>query len=101
MNNARRKEIAAAIKLTNEAFRLFTDAKAAAGAAREAVEAIRDDEQEYFDNMPEGLQGGDKGQVAEAAISQLEEAFSVLEEAENFEADLEGAVQFLEEAAQA
>ena len=38
------------------------------------VEAIRDEEQEYFDAMPESLQGGDKGTVAEEAISSLEEA---------------------------
>jgi flagellar biosynthesis chaperone FliJ len=42
---------------------------------------IRAEEQDYFDNMPESLQGGDKGQQAEAAIGLLDEAISQLEEA--------------------
>lgn len=38
------------------------------------IESERDAEQEKFDNMPESLQGGDKGQAMEEGISTLEEA---------------------------
>jgi hypothetical protein len=40
----------------------------------DALETERDAEQEKFDNMPESLQGGDKGQAMEEGISTLEEA---------------------------
>ena len=45
----------------------------------EAV-SVRDDEQEYFDNMPESFQGGDRGMAAEEAITNLEDAISGLED---------------------
>ena len=47
----------------------------------EEVAALRDEEQEYFDNMPEGFQQGEKGQAAKDAISQLDEAASSIESA--------------------
>jgi prefoldin subunit 5 len=49
---------------------------------REELEALRDEEQEYFDNMPESLQGGDKGDVAQTAIGEMESAITSLESAE-------------------
>ena len=45
------------------------------------VEELKDEEQEYYDNMPESFQGGEKGENAEAAISSMEEAISGLETA--------------------
>lgn len=47
----------------------------------EEIESIRDDEQDYFDNMPENLQGSERGEIAENAIDALDEASSNLEEA--------------------
>ena len=44
------------------------------------IETIKDEEQEYFDNMPESLQGGDKGNMAEEAIGNLDEAQQNTEE---------------------
>lgn len=51
------------------------------------VQNILDDEEEAFDNMPEGLQASENGMVSEeaqdnlsAAIDALEEAISYLEE---------------------
>jgi len=41
---------------------------------------IRDEEQEYIDNMPESLQGGEKAEKAEFRVSRLEEAASSLNE---------------------
>ena len=40
---------------------------------------IRDELQDHFDNMPEGLQYGDTGQLLEERISYLDDAISELE----------------------
>jgi hypothetical protein len=48
---------------------------------RSELEQTREDEQDKFDNMPEGLQQGERGQAIEEAVSTLEEAISSLEEA--------------------
>lgn len=45
------------------------------------LETICSDEQDYFDNMPENLQGGQRGMDAEEAIEQMEEAVSSIEDA--------------------
>ena len=92
MNNARRKQIKAVIESFNKLLDIGTleDLKG-------EVEAVRDDEQEYLDNMPESLQGGDKGQAAEAAISALETAIEALDTAIEALQEAEGQ---LEEAAQ-
>lgn len=76
MNNQRRKAISA---LVSQIEQLLSD-----------VESIRDEEQEYFDNMPESLQGGEKGETSQAAIDSLESAYN----------DLESVRDQLEEAAQ-
>ncbi|WP_241164461.1 hypothetical protein [Serratia marcescens] len=43
------------------------------------VEDIRDEEQNAFDSMPEGLQQSERGQSAENAISCIEEVIDGLE----------------------
>lgn len=48
---------------------------------QEEIESIRDDEQDYFDNMPENLQGSERGEIAESAIDALDAASGNLEEA--------------------
>lgn len=65
MNNARRKSLTAALGLLDEA-------QALADQAFEIVSTIRDEEQEAFDNMPEGLQQAERGEVMSEAISNLE-----------------------------
>lgn len=67
MNEDRRKQINGALDKLRE------------GLAD--LESARDDEQEYFDNMPESLQTGEKGEKAEGAVSQLEDAISEIESA--------------------
>lgn len=39
---------------------------------RSDIEALRDEEQEAFDNLPESLQYSEKGERMEEAVSQLE-----------------------------
>lgn len=66
MNKARRKEIDSVITI-------ITDAK-------EKLESIRDEEQEYYDYMPENFQLGEKGEAAVDAVSCLDYAIDQLDE---------------------
>ena len=45
------------------------------------LETICSEEQDYFDNMPENLQGSQRGCDSEEAIEQMEEAVSSIEDA--------------------
>lgn len=65
MNLARRKLIAEAADLIGRAITL--------------LEIARDEEQDYFDNMPEAIQAGDKGDRATEVVDALEEAIDTLE----------------------
>lgn len=66
MNNTRRKNIQNVInKLEN----LKSD-----------IEMIRDEEQDYIDNMPENLEGSMRHDMAEEAVDNLESAIDSLEE---------------------
>jgi hypothetical protein len=71
MNNERRKAIAAVVKQLEE----FPDLD----ELQSDLQTIRDDEQEAFDNMPESLQQGERGQASEAAINALQEAIDMLD----------------------
>lgn len=66
MNKARRKEIDSVIEVLEK--------------AKEQLEVIRDDEQDYFDNMPESFQYAEKGEAAEEAISNLDYAIDQIDE---------------------
>lgn len=59
MNKLRRRQIAAAMDLLSEAMSI--------------LEHVRDEEQESFDNMPESLQGSERGEAMEEIIYNLEE----------------------------
>lgn len=50
-------------------------------ALADDIESIRDEEQEYYDNMPESSRDGDKGQIAEAAVSALDQALDCVNDA--------------------
>lgn len=65
MNKVRRKEIARAIALMDQ--------------AREILESVKDEEQEAFDNMPESIQNSERGEAMEDYIYTLEDALSNLE----------------------
>ncbi len=73
MNEARRKIIAASLSKIEDAINALTE--------------VRDEEQDSFDNMPEGLQQGEKGEAMESAIEALSSAVDNLESAKG---DLEG-----------
>lgn len=72
MNNARRKQIetikARIAALLSQAEDIKTDA-----------EAIRDEEQDYRENMPESFADGEKAEKADAAIEALDQVIEDLE----------------------
>ena len=67
MNKDRRAELDKALNLLHD--------------AAEAIEMCKDEEQEYYDNMPESLQQGDKGSTAETAIEAMDNSMNSIEEA--------------------
>lgn len=66
MNKARRKQIA---QLLEQLENLKAD-----------LDSILEEEQEAFDNLPESLQEGERGQASQTAIESLESAQSAFEE---------------------
>lgn len=60
MNPQRRKQIA----------RISGDLK----GLKDEIEELGEEEQEYFDNMPENLQEGERGQAAKDAIALIEQS---------------------------
>lgn len=66
MNKQRRIEIRQALNMIQEATAL--------------IEQAAQDEQESFDNMPENMQSGDRGQAAEQAASELQDLQGTLED---------------------
>ena len=67
MNRTRRKCLANLSELLEE--------------LRISVETLRDEEQEYMDAMPENLQGSTRYEVAEAAVSNLDDAMDSISDA--------------------
>lgn len=47
----------------------------------ERLNQLKDEEQDYKDNMPENMQSGEKGDKADTAISELETAIENIESA--------------------
>lgn len=69
MNNQRRKEIEAVL---NELADL-----------RSRIETIQSEEQDAYDNMPEGLQQSERGTKAEEACSRLDDAVTAFDDLES------------------
>ncbi len=67
MNNERRKRLAA---LSQQLVELKDD-----------VQAVLDEEEEAFNNLPEGLQSGERGDAMQTDIASLDAAICALEEA--------------------
>ena len=76
MNKARRKELETVISNLNE-----IQGKDDLYACINDLEKIRDDEQDYYDNIPENLQYSQRAEDSEAAIDNLEEALDLINEA--------------------
>lgn len=55
-----------------------------------ALEEVRDEEQEYFDNIPENFQSSERYDKAENAVAALDDALSMFDDiADNIETALE------------
>lgn len=67
MNNQRRKEIDRILGMLED--------------AKYELDCILDEEQECYDNMPENLQYSERGELAEEAISNIEQALDCIDEA--------------------
>lgn len=66
MNKARRKQI-------DDVIRKLDDLKM-------EIESILDDEQDYLDNIPENLQGSERYDAADEAVSYLSDASETIDE---------------------
>lgn len=73
MNNDRRKQLKKLEDLLNELETLRS-------TAEEMADELASEEREYYDNMPESLQGSEKGEQADAAATALEEVRDALQE---------------------
>lgn len=71
MNKNRRKELMEWVRMAEE---WATHGE----ELRDKLENICSDEQDYFDNMPENLQGGMRGMDAEEAIDAMNEAIECM-----------------------
>jgi uncharacterized protein Yka (UPF0111/DUF47 family) len=67
MNKRRRAAISAIVIRINE--------------LKEELEFLHEEEQEAFDNLPESLQGGERGQQMEQALDKIQDAINALEDA--------------------
>ena len=67
MNKVRRKEL-------QELYDIISEAK-------DSLEMLHDEEEEYTDNIPDTLQRSERYETAEAAVDALDSAVSSLEEA--------------------
>ena len=75
MNNERRKEIA-------EAVALLVKAKAQNEDAAAILENCKDEEEEAFENLPEGLQSSNRGETMEQNIEYIQAAIDELDNIE-------------------
>lgn len=50
---------------------------------RAELETVRDEEQDYYDNMPDSFRDGEKGDKAQEAVDALDEAVNGLENVES------------------
>lgn len=66
MNKQRRSRIAEALEMIS--------------GAKEILEEVRDEEQESYDNLPEGLQAAERGEQMQQNVENLEDFIGCLEE---------------------
>lgn len=83
MNKERRKAINAIYAeletLDGEVSAAVAPLVAKMAALMERIEEIKSDEEEAYENMPESLQEGERGQIASEAIDNLDNAYNELE----------------------
>lgn len=71
MNNMRRKNVMEALELIEK--------------ARNILEEVKDEEQVAYNNLPESLQYGERGEQMQENVDAIEEYLSYLEETDSLE----------------
>lgn len=71
MNNMRRKNVMEALELIEK--------------ARNILEEVKDEEQAAYNNLPESLQYGERGEQMQENVDTIEEYLSYLEETDSLE----------------
>lgn len=86
MNNDRRKALG---KIAGQ----LREMSSQLSGLKDELESLKGEEEEYKDNMPENLQGSERYEAAEAAVSALDEALDMIP-------DLDEVADKVEEAAE-
>lgn len=69
--------------MNNERRKILKEISALVSDVRLRLEDLKDEEQNAFDNLPEGIQASERGDTMQECIEQMEEAGSQLEEAQS------------------
>jgi len=87
MNKERRKALGEVIDAVEALKAKVSELVGPLNGLREEIEGLkdlvsgpRDEEQEYYDGMPESIQNGDKGSTAQEAIDALDEVDGMVDE---------------------
>lgn len=81
MNKQRRTELAAVMDQITAFAKALDDAGLLGqlnSILEDGLQPLRDEEEEYYENMPEGVQSGEKGENAREAVNALDEALDAL-----------------------
>jgi uncharacterized phage infection (PIP) family protein YhgE len=68
----------------------YSEAQSQVSDAKGEMESLRDELQEWLDNLPDNFRDGDKGQDLESAIGQLEDSINGCETVESIDVDFPG-----------
>lgn len=68
----------------------YSAAQGCISEGRSEMESLRDELQDWYDNLPESFQGGEKGDALQTAISELEDAIGEAESAEGHDVEFPG-----------
>lgn len=66
--------------MTEQRLKNLNDCLSAIQGAHDVLEEVRDEEQDAYDNMPEGLQYSERGDMMQEAIDSLDEAVDAIDE---------------------
>ena len=80
MNKKRRSALSEGLMNLENSIELFDVLKERVARELIVIEDSLNDEQDYFDNMPEGIQNSEKGEMAQEAIDKLQEAVDLVNE---------------------
>lgn len=65
--------------MNNEQRKILDRVFAAIESAQSELEAVRTDEQDKLDNMPESFRGGERGEKQEEIVNALDEAYDSMQ----------------------